>query len=162
MPLILEMAPVINRWIGAMKLVSSAVWLYPIEQRYRKLVVRTLQKVWSPEARNPFLVLWGRESPERARPEGPLWSRPEGQKNEGAAISQIRKRKRANDRIGRARSSMVPVRHANKFARTKKQTICNIPNPQASARNLKKRQRAGTKKARLACKKQKKNAEDGT
>ena len=27
-----------------------------------------MQKVWSPEARNPFLVLWGLEIPKRTRP----------------------------------------------------------------------------------------------
>ena len=37
------MAPVINRWIGAMKLVSSAVWLHLIEQRCRESAVRTLK-----------------------------------------------------------------------------------------------------------------------
>ncbi|MBQ3814781.1 MAG: hypothetical protein II836_01895, partial [Clostridia bacterium] len=47
-------------------------------------------------------------------------------------------------------SSLVPVRHANKFARTKELTTLYIPNPQGSAaqtkdtaaRNPKKHQRA--------------------
>ena len=63
-----------------MELVPSAVRPNPIEQRCRIAEVRTSQKVWSPEARNPFLVLWGLEIPKRTRPEGPLRSRPEGQK----------------------------------------------------------------------------------
>jgi len=79
-----------------MELVPSAVRPNEIEQSCRIAKVRTLQKVWSPEARNPFLVLWGRESPERARPEGPLWSRPEGQKNNRLGRYKIRKRQRAN------------------------------------------------------------------
>ncbi len=40
---------------------------------------------------------WGRESPERARPEGPLWSRPEGQKNNRFNQNKICKRQRAGN-----------------------------------------------------------------
>ena len=43
-----------------MELVPSAVGPNLIEQRYKNAKVRTLQKEWSPEARNPFLVLWER------------------------------------------------------------------------------------------------------
>ena len=70
------MAPVNQRTIGVMELVPSAVGPNPIEQRFKYAKVRTLQKVWSPEARNPFLVLWGRVIDKRARPEGPLVRRP--------------------------------------------------------------------------------------
>ena len=90
-----------------MELVPSAVGPSIIEQHYQIAEVRTLQKVWSPEARNPFLVLWearnpflvlwGLEIPKRTRPEGPLRSRPEGQKNNGSARSNIRKRQRASE-----------------------------------------------------------------
>ena len=59
-PLKLEMAPVNQHTIGEMELVPSAVGPNPIEQRFRIAKVRTLQKEWSPEARNPFLVLWER------------------------------------------------------------------------------------------------------
>jgi len=88
--------PVNQHTIGEMELVPSAVGPNPIEQRCRIAKVRTLQKVWSPEARNPFLVLWGLVIPKRTRPEGPLRSRPEGQKNNGSARSKIRKRQRAS------------------------------------------------------------------
>ena len=93
------MAPVNQRAIGVMELVPSAVRPNPIEQRCRIAKVRTLQKVWSPEARNPFLVLWGLEIPKRTRPEGPLRSRPEGQKNNRLGRFQIRKRQRADGRV---------------------------------------------------------------
>ena len=83
-----------------MELVPSAVGPNTIKQRCRYAKVRTLQKVWSPEARNPFLVLWGLEIPKRTRPEGPLRSRPEGQKSDGSARSIIRKRQRADCTCG--------------------------------------------------------------
>ena len=103
-PLNMEMALVNQRTIGVMELVPSAVRPNPIEQRCRSVKVRTLQKVWMSSrfqlaetaARNPFLVLWGLEIPKRTRPEGPLWSRPEGQKSDGSARSIIRKRQRAS------------------------------------------------------------------
>ena len=69
-PLNMEMAPVNQQTIGEMELVPSAVGPNEIEQRCRIAKVRTLQKVWSPEARNPFLVLWGRVIDKRARPAG--------------------------------------------------------------------------------------------
>ena len=46
------------------------------------------------ESSPPFL--WGLEIPKRTRPEGPLRSRPEGQKSVGSARSIIRKRQRAD------------------------------------------------------------------
>ena len=73
---------------------------------------------WSPEAEKALLLrLWGRESPERARPEGPLWSRPEGQKSVGSARSIIRKRQRASKRageksVGSARSQIRKLQRA--------------------------------------------------
>ena len=52
---------------------------------------------WSPEAEKALLLrLWGLEIPKRTRPEGPLRSRPEGQKSVGSARSIIRKRQRAD------------------------------------------------------------------
>ena len=71
-PLNMVMAPVNQRTIGEMELVPSAVGPNTIEQRCQIAKVRILQQVWSPEARNPFLVLWGRVIDKRARPEGPL------------------------------------------------------------------------------------------
>jgi len=79
-PLNMEMPPVNQHTIGEMELVPSAVGPNPIELRCRFAKVRTLQKVWSPEARNPFLVLWGRVIDKRARPEGPLVRQPRRRK----------------------------------------------------------------------------------
>ena len=79
-PLKMEMALVNQHTIGEMELVPSAVGQNPIEQRCRIAKVRTQQKVWSPEARNPFLVLWGRVIDKRARPEGPLVRQPRRRK----------------------------------------------------------------------------------
>ena len=62
-----------------MELVPSAVGPNPIEQRFKNAKVRTL-----------------RRRVESRGGEGPLRSRPEGQKNIGSARSIIRKRQRAN------------------------------------------------------------------
>ena len=111
-PLNMEMAPVNQRTIGEMELVPSAVGPNLIEQRCQIAEVRMPKKVWSPEARNPFLVLWGRVIDKRARPDGPLVrgprraSRiPEGDSSSSPArkvrIPSIRKRKRADGRRGK-------------------------------------------------------------
>ena len=89
----MEMAPVNQRTLGGWNYVPSAVRPNEIEQRCRYAKVRTLQKVWSPEARNPFLVLWGRVIDKRARPEGASRA---GEKSVGSARSNIRKRQRAS------------------------------------------------------------------
>ena len=118
--------PVNQRTIGEMELVPSAVGPNPIEQRFQIAEVRTLRGGFQRRGTR----LWGLEIPKRTRPEGPLRSRPEGQKNYGFARSIIRKRQRARH------EKTFP--HCPPAAQAKRIDLVD-PSPQASARRPEKR-----------------------
>ena len=112
-PLIRGLAPVINRWIGVMKLVSSDVRCISLSNGAENS--RYARRRGGVQRRGTRL--WGRESPERAQPEGPLRPRPEGQKNEGSVISQIRK---APPRRIKERQTFIPLGPSSPLPGTQK------------------------------------------